>query len=107
MSKTVTSRIKCNMVIIISFFLLGLFKQAIMQSGSPLCQWAYHTHAKAFENARDLAGRLGYNGLSTVGLLNFLRVAPARSVVEKAQQVDLVITRNCLQIYVQYFERLD
>ncbi|XP_076656080.1 juvenile hormone esterase-like [Halictus rubicundus] len=67
----------------------GLFKKVILQSGSPLCQWGYHTHAKAFENARNLAGRLGYKGLTTVGILNFLRQASAESMVKKAQQVDL------------------
>lgn len=67
----------------------GLFKQVILQSGSPLCQWAYHTHAKAYENARNLGGRLGYMGLTTVGLLNVLRRTPVETMIRKAQQVDL------------------
>lgn len=67
----------------------GLFHKAVMQSGSPLCQWAYHTHDKAYDNARDLAGRLGYKSLTTNGLLHFLRNAPAKSLVTMAQRVDL------------------
>ncbi|XP_076381751.1 juvenile hormone esterase-like [Megalopta genalis] len=66
----------------------GLFKKVIMQSGTPLCQWAYHTPAKALENARSLGSLLGYEGETTEGLLQFLRSVPARRMVDEADKVD-------------------
>ncbi|XP_076382696.1 cholinesterase-like [Megalopta genalis] len=67
----------------------GLFKKVILQSGTALCQWGYHTPAKALKNAQTLGKLLGYKGNSTKELLHFLRSAPARRTIEKANKVDL------------------
>ncbi|XP_078043271.1 LOW QUALITY PROTEIN: acetylcholinesterase-like [Augochlora pura] len=66
----------------------GLFKQVIMQSGTPLTQWGFHTPNKAYENARSLAVKLGYNGIDSDGLLKFLRRVPIKEMVTKTLQLD-------------------
>lgn len=66
----------------------GLFNKAIQQSGSPLCQWGFHTPEKAYQNARDLAVNLGYDGVDDGSLIAFLRDVPVDELVRKTLQVD-------------------
>ncbi|XP_078045450.1 acetylcholinesterase-like [Augochlora pura] len=66
----------------------GLFKQAIQQSGTPLCQWAFHSPDKAFENGRSLASNLGYDGTTADGIVNFLRGVDVKEMTMKTHQVD-------------------
>ncbi|XP_076374990.1 juvenile hormone esterase [Megalopta genalis] len=67
----------------------GLFKQVIMQSGTPLTQWGIHTPDKAYVNARNLAAILGYNGVGDEGLLEFLHGVPIKEMVSTTLQVDV------------------
>ncbi|XP_033327890.2 juvenile hormone esterase [Megalopta genalis] len=66
----------------------GLFKRVIQQSGTPLCQWAFHSPDKAFENGRNLASRLGYEGSTAEGIVNFLRGVDAEEMTMKTFLVD-------------------
>ncbi|CAK9797869.1 Juvenile hormone esterase [Anthophora quadrimaculata] len=55
----------------------GLFSQAILMSGTPLCQWAHYTPAEAYSNAYQLALLLGHAATNTDDLLDFLSQQPA------------------------------
>lgn len=66
----------------------GLYKRVIQQSGTPLCQWGFHTPSKAYQNARALAVNLGYNGATDEGIVDFLRGVPIEDMVRKTLQVD-------------------
>ncbi|XP_076286493.1 juvenile hormone esterase-like [Lasioglossum baleicum] len=66
----------------------GLFKRVIQQSGTPLCQWGFHTPEKAYQNARALAVNLGYDGVGDADLLAFLRSVPIEKMVNMTLQVD-------------------
>lgn len=70
----------------------GLFHKVIQQSGTPLCQWGFHTPEKAYQNARDLAVNLGFDGVGDAALVAFLRNAPVEEMVRKTLQVDYVCT---------------
>ncbi|XP_076649643.1 cholinesterase-like [Halictus rubicundus] len=66
----------------------GLFKQVILQSGTPLCQWGFHTPNKAYQNARALAVNLGYDGVDDEGMIEFLRGVPVEKMVRMTMQID-------------------
>ncbi|CAK9829237.1 Juvenile hormone esterase [Anthophora retusa] len=55
----------------------GLFSQAILMSGTPLCQWAHQTAIEAYNNAYQLALLLGHVATTTEDLLDFLSKQPA------------------------------
>ncbi|XP_031828014.2 carboxylic ester hydrolase-like [Nomia melanderi] len=66
----------------------GLFHRSISMSGTPLCQWAYHTPDKARENAYYLATLLGHPAFTKQGLLDYLRTVPAEDLVKVTEKVD-------------------
>lgn len=66
----------------------GLFKQVIMESGTPLCQWGFHSPNKANQNGRDLAWELGYTGDSDDNLVKFLQDAPIKEMVTTTGRVE-------------------
>ncbi|CAK9829241.1 Juvenile hormone esterase [Anthophora retusa] len=59
----------------------GLFSNAILMSGTPLCSWAQQTADEAYDNAYRLALMLGHEPTSTEDLLNFFIKAPAYDLV--------------------------
>ncbi|XP_076685710.1 cholinesterase-like isoform X2 [Andrena cerasifolii] len=62
----------------------GLFQQAIAQSGSALCPWAYHTPEKTVELAFDLGRRMGITALTKEQLLESLKKADVKDIVPAA-----------------------
>ncbi|KZC04932.1 Acetylcholinesterase [Dufourea novaeangliae] len=67
----------------------GLFKQSILMSGSPLCQWAFHSPRKARMNSERLGHLLGHKATNTDDLVEFLYQIPARDIVHAMMKVDL------------------
>ena len=89
MSKAIESQI--FIFYLISSIFSGLFLRSISMSGTPLCLWAYHTPEKMIQNAYKLASLLNFVPKSKNDLLNYFRQAPASSLVNATQNIDLVI----------------
>ncbi|XP_033328429.2 acetylcholinesterase isoform X1 [Megalopta genalis] len=68
---------------------IGLFHRSIGMSGTPLCQWAYHTPAEAYRSAAELAQLLGKAEITKSGLLELLRDVPADALVNQAMKLNL------------------
>lgn len=67
----------------------GLFHRSISMSGTPLCQWAYHTPASAARSAFELGRLLNKIELTKEDLLQQLRNTPAEALVTLTMQVNL------------------
>ncbi|XP_076649641.1 acetylcholinesterase-like [Halictus rubicundus] len=67
----------------------GLFHRSISMSGTPLCQWAYHTPASAYRSAFELGRLLNEAELTKTDLLQQLRDTPAEALVTLTMKVNL------------------
>ncbi|XP_076286453.1 venom carboxylesterase-6-like [Lasioglossum baleicum] len=67
----------------------GLFRRSISMSGTPLCQWAYHTPQSAYHSAHELGRLLNKLEITKEDLLKQLQQTPAEALVTVSMKVNL------------------
>ena len=65
----------------------GLFQQAIAQSGSPLCPWAYDTPKEAGLAAHDLGSHMGIAAETNEQLLDALKKADIKDIINSTHVI--------------------
>ncbi|XP_076685745.1 juvenile hormone esterase-like [Andrena cerasifolii] len=63
----------------------GLFQQAIAQSGSPLCPWAFHTPELAALAAYELGAHMGIVAETKEQLLDALKKADIKDIIKSVE----------------------
>ncbi|KAI5702713.1 hypothetical protein M8J75_003317 [Diaphorina citri] len=86
----------------------GLFHRVIMQSGSALDSWAFHTAEDNRDNGVAVAKLLGCQSEDSRSVLDFLKSQPALDLLKPQEQIEgIIMLKHSPGALIKVFDSLD